>query len=135
MDTKNESLIHQRQTIKEKQTGPRTIAMVTDDFLPAKTGVGIHVQNIAPELVRRGHTVLILTSRRPGQPAEETWNGVKIYRFFSLSVLGFYQALPATADINNIFRENHVNVVHFPYLSFLMYRAHRAAKSLGLRTV
>lgn len=30
------------------------IAMVTDDYAPAKTGVGVHVQKIAGELIKRG---------------------------------------------------------------------------------
>ncbi|MBK8576194.1 MAG: glycosyltransferase [Elusimicrobia bacterium] len=98
-----------------------SICMVTDDFLPAKTGVGFHVQQIAPELVELGHTILVLTSRCPGQPAHETWNGVQIYRFFSLPVVGFYQALPSKSDIAKILKDNRVDRVHFHYLSFMMF--------------
>ena len=72
-----------------------SVCLVTDDFLSAKTGVGVHVQKIAPQLVRRGHPVVVITARQPGQPAQESWNGVSVYRFRGFSVAGFYQALPS----------------------------------------
>jgi glycosyltransferase involved in cell wall biosynthesis len=112
-----------------------TIAMVTDDFLPAKTGVGVHLQQITPELVKSGHTIVVLTTRRPGQPAYETWNGVRIHRFFSLPVAGFYQAIPARSAITKILLENKVDLVHFHYLSYMMWKALQAARSLHLPTV
>ncbi|MBK8576205.1 MAG: glycosyltransferase family 4 protein [Elusimicrobia bacterium] len=112
-----------------------TIALVTDDFFPAKTGVGVHVQQIAPELVKKGHTVLVLTSRRPGQPAYETWNGVHIHRFYSIPLAGFYQALPSLKDILVLLRNYQVDVVHFHYLSYLVFKAMQAAQSIQLPTV
>ena len=50
------------------------ICMVSDDARPAATGVGIHVQHVSKELVRRGHRVSILTTRRHGEPEVETWD-------------------------------------------------------------
>ena len=50
---------------------PVCIAMITDDFLPAKTGVGVHVQKIVEELVKHGHRLVIITSRKPGQASVE----------------------------------------------------------------
>jgi glycosyltransferase involved in cell wall biosynthesis/SAM-dependent methyltransferase len=111
------------------------IAMVTDDFFPATTGVGVHVQKVAPELARRGHKVVVLTSRLPGQPAEETWNGVKVYRFFSVPLFGHYQALPSGRAIRRILTENNVVRVHFHYISFMMLRVLNVARSLSIRTV
>src|SRR5665647_795170 len=59
---------------------PLSICMVSDDFLPAATGVGVHLKLVAPELARRGHQVCVITSRRKGEPAIEQWQGVTIYR-------------------------------------------------------
>jgi glycosyltransferase involved in cell wall biosynthesis len=109
-----------------------TIAMISDDFLPAKTGVGVHLQQITPELVKMGHTILVLTTRRPGQPDYETWNGVHIHRFFSIPLAGFYQALPTHKNIINILRDHRVDIVHFHYLSYLVYQSMQAARALEL---
>src|SRR5881394_2788466 len=62
------------------------ICMTSDDVHPAATGVGIHVQNISRELAKRGHRISILTTRRPGEPEQETWEGVRLYRLFTLKV-------------------------------------------------
>ena len=121
--------------IVSKTKPPLTICMVTDDFLPAKTGVGVHVQKIVQELARRGHRVIVLTSRRPGQPDHETWNGALIHRFFSIPAAGFYQALPLRSTIAGILGENRVDLVHFHYLGFMMLNVMRVARSLHLPTV
>lgn len=112
-----------------------TIAMVTDDFLPAVTGVGVHVQKVTQELVRRGHKVLVLTSRRRGQPEVEIWNGVQLYRFFSIPTVGFYQALPSQTAIRRILIENKVNIVHYHYLSLMMLQVMAVARPMWVRTI
>jgi glycosyltransferase involved in cell wall biosynthesis len=94
--------------------------MVSDDFLPAATGVGIHMQIICRELISQGHKVVILTSRQKGQPKDETWHGVKVYRSFSINVAGFDQALPSPMLVNRILKAHDIDVVHFHYLSFMM---------------
>ena len=71
-----------------------SICMVSDDFLPAMTGVGIHLKLVAPELARRGHQVSVITTRRAGEPEVDQWEGVTIFRVFTLKAYGFYQALP-----------------------------------------
>lgn len=67
-------------------TSAPTIAMITDDFAPAVTGVGVHVQKVAGELVRRGHRVVVVTSRRRDQPAFDVTDGVRVHRVRCVSV-------------------------------------------------
>ena len=67
-----------------------TIAMISDDFIPALTGVGIHVQKMSREMVARGHRVIVITTRRQGQPSSEIWEGVRVDRVFSLPIFKFY---------------------------------------------
>lgn len=116
-------------------TSAPTIAMITDDFAPAVTGVGVHVQKVAGELVRRGHRVVVVTSRRRGQPAFDVTDGVRVHRVRCVSVQGFAQALPRPIELERIFRDEGVGIVHFHYLGLMMLAGLRAARARGLTTV
>ena len=119
----------------KESISPLTIAMVTDDFLPAKTGVGVHVQKIAGELMNRGHRIVVITTRRKGQPTFEEYNGVRIHRVRSFTIAGYPQAIPTSASLQNIILDENVNVVHFHYLSYLMWLGLRVARGMGLKTL
>ena len=56
-----------------------SICMLSDDFLPAATGVGTHLQEVSKLLAKSGNRIAIITSRRPGQPEFESWEGVLVY--------------------------------------------------------
>lgn len=112
-----------------------SICMVSDDFLPAATGVGVHVKLVAPELVRRGHQVCVITSRRKGEPEIEQWEGVTIYRVFTVKLYGFYQALPSTAKVLAILKLARPALVHHHYVGFMMMQVCSVAESLNLRQV
>ena len=109
--------------------------MVSDDFLPAMTGVGIHIKLVAPELARRGHRISVITSRRKGEPEIEQWGGVTIYRVFTIQVYGFYQALPSAATVRRIFGRANPDLVHHHYVGIMMRQVCRVAESLKLRQV
>lgn len=106
--------------------------MVSDDFRPAVTGVGVYLERTIPELLRRGHRVAVVTSRRGGQPAEESWGGAAIFRTFSLPVLGFYQALPSRRTLRGVFDRVAPDLVHHHYVGFLMRRAVALARARGI---
>lgn len=114
---------------------PLCIAMVSDDFAPAKTGVGVHIQKIAGELMKRGHRIVVVTSRRPGQPEFEVIDNMRVYRMPSFAVAGYPQAQPSRKALQQIFLEENVNVVHFHYLSFMMWRGLSVARAMGLETL
>jgi 1,2-diacylglycerol 3-alpha-glucosyltransferase len=122
-----------RQTRRMKQR--LSICMISDDFLPAATGVGIHLKLVAPELVKRGHQVSVITTRRKGEPAVENWQGVTIYRLFTIKVFDFYQALPSGKRIYEIFRLEKPDVVHQHYASFMMARVSTIARFLKIPQV
>ncbi len=106
--------------------------MVSDDFLPAMTGVGHHLQLVARELIGRGHTVLIVTSRRKGQPKIEDWNGVTVFRIFSVKIAGFYQVIARSRNIRKIILENQIQIIHHHYLSFLLKTVFTVGGDLGI---
>jgi glycosyltransferase involved in cell wall biosynthesis len=112
-----------------------SICMVSDDFLPAMTGVGTHVKLVAPELARRGHRVSVITTRRPDEAEVEQWEGVTIYRVFTLKAYGFYQALPSRATLRAIFKTIQPDIVHHHYVGIMMHQVCAVAESLKLPQV
>jgi len=109
--------------------------MISDDFLPAATGVGTHIKLLAPELLRKGHRVSIITTRRKGEPLEEQWEGVTIYRVFTVPAYGFYQALPSGRTIRDIFDRVRPDLIHHHYVGYMMMRVCGIAESLNLPQV
>ena len=114
---------------------PLSICMVSDDFLPAMTGVGVHIKLVAPELARRGHQVSVITTRRKGEPEVEQWEGVKIYRVFTLKVYGFYQALPSSGMVRSVFERVKPDLVHHHYVGIMMAQVCRVALAKGIKQV
>jgi glycosyltransferase involved in cell wall biosynthesis len=123
------------QELEELRMHPQarlSICMVSDDFLPAATGVGSHLQQICPHLAARNHQVSVITTRRRGEPSFEIWEGVRVYRIATLKVLGFYQGLPSTATIKQILGEVRPHVIHHHYLGMMLLQVMRVAKGRGL---
>jgi glycosyltransferase involved in cell wall biosynthesis len=54
-------------------------------YVPHRTGLTIHVQRVAEELVRRGHEITVLTARyHPSLPRDATMhNGVRVVRLWT----------------------------------------------------
>jgi glycosyltransferase involved in cell wall biosynthesis len=113
----------------------KNILMISDDFLPAATGVGMHLQIICKELVREGHKVTVLTSQQGHQGLHETWEGVQIERCFSLKIAGFYQAIANPLRILKIVREKQIDTIHYHYLSMMMLVAAAVTRNLGLQKI
>lgn len=111
---------------------PLSLCLCSDDFLPAATGVGTHLQRLSDALAQRGHRVTIITTRRPGEPAVEVWRGVTVHRAFTVELFGFYQALPSTSTIERILKDNAVTLIHHHYLSVMLKRVERVGRRLGL---
>lgn len=66
-------------------------------YFPHRTGLTIHVQQIAEELVRRGHEVTVLTARYSNQLPrdEEMHNGVRVIRLWAPLKLSRGMVMPA----------------------------------------
>jgi 1,2-diacylglycerol 3-alpha-glucosyltransferase len=109
--------------------------MVSDDFIPSKTGVGVHLRFICEELVRRGHAVSLITSRRKGQPARETWRGVGVHRMFSVTWNHFRLATPSRSALRRVLQEHEPDIVHYHYAGFLLHQTMAAARSMPVRHV
>lgn len=114
---------------------PLRICMLSDDFLPAATGVGSHLQAVTTHLAALGHAVTIVTTRHAGQPEAERWRGVKVFRVPSIRMFGYAQAMPSVKRLQAIFEEVRPDVVHHHYLGTMLQRAMKAARALGLPQV
>ena len=114
---------------------PLSICMVSDDFLPAMTGVGVHIKIVAPELARRGHQVSVITTRRKGEPEVERWEGVTIYRVFTVKAYGFYQGLPSSGTVHAVFELVKPDLVHHHYVGIMMAQVCRVALATGIKQV
>ncbi|WP_324429108.1 glycosyltransferase family 4 protein [Azohydromonas sp.] len=114
---------------------PLSICMLSDDFIPAATGVGTHLQAVSEQLARRGHRVSVVTTRRRGEPERQTWRGVDVHRVFTVRAFGFYQALPSVRRLRAIFAEVRPDLLHHHYLGVMLVRAMRVAASMRLPQV
>ncbi len=111
------------------------ICMVSDDFLPAKTGIGTHLLTIIPELVDRGHSIAVITSRRADAPDDTEWRGARIYRVTAIPAYGYYQALPSQGFITNVLRENEIEIVHSHYLGYMLTTTQKVVDRLRLKHI
>lgn len=109
--------------------------MVSDDFLPAATGVGTHIKLLAPELVRRGHRVSVITTRRKGEAEIEQWEGLTVYRVFTVPAYGFFQALPSGATLRCVLDKVMPDLLHHHYVGYMMMRACGIARERGIPQV
>lgn len=108
------------------------ICLTADDFLPAATGVGVHLGLVAPELVRRGHRVTVVTTRRAGQPALEHWKGVQVLRMPTFKAYGFYQAVPSRSRLGALLDQLRPDLVHHHYAGLMMRRCVAEAAQRGI---
>jgi len=93
-------------------------------YVPHRTGLTIHVQLVAEELVRRGHEVTVLTARyRDDLPRDDTdvHNGVRIVRLWAPIRLSRGMLMPAYPwAAYRLMREHDVVSVHTPLVETML---------------
>jgi len=89
-------------------------------YFPHRTGLTIHVQRVAEELVRRGHEVTVLTARYNNQlPRDDVsmHEGVRVVRLWAPIRISRGMLMPAyPIAIYNLLREHDVVSIHTPML-------------------
>ncbi|HYF49286.1 MAG TPA: glycosyltransferase [Planctomycetota bacterium] len=111
------------------------ICMVSEDYDPSIAGVGVHLQNLVPELKARGHNIVVITSRKRHQPGISSAPGLTIYRNFSIPVSGFRHSVTTSRDLKTILHRHNIDVVHVHFLSYMAVQAVHAAKKLGIKAM
>ncbi len=107
------------------------ICFVSDQSFPAIGGEGTSTQNFARGLAKRGHKVIVFTSRVKSSPQEKL---VKIYRFFSIPIpfgKGYF-SFPRASTLYKILKEEKIDVIQINLPTFLGLEALRAAKKLKI---
>ena len=89
-------------------------------YFPHRTGLTIHVQRVAEELVRRGHQVTVLTARYNNQlPRDDVTmhEGVRVVRLWAPIRISRGMIMPAyPIAVYNLLREHDVISIHTPLL-------------------
>jgi 1,2-diacylglycerol 3-alpha-glucosyltransferase len=109
-----------------------TIALISEDFDPARAGVGVHLQNLSRALMARGHELVVITSRRRGEPPRSAGRGLTVYRNLSVRVSGFSHSVTTTRAIRRILERHRVDVVHEHFLSRMALQARTASTQLRI---
>ena len=111
------------------------ICFVSDQTFPPVGGEGVSTQNFSLELRKKGHAVIIITSR-----AKEPFfavEGTKIYRFFGISLpqkKGYF-TLASSREIFSILKRERTEVLQINLPTYLGWQALRGAKKLGIPAV
>lgn len=109
----------------------KKILFVSDDFSPAKTGVGVHLQTLAKGLVERGYEVTVVTTQCKNAHEYEI-PGIRIIRTFTLVIAGFPQALPSRSFLKDVVKQFRPNIIHYHYFGLMMVTMMTVAKEFKI---
>lgn len=103
-------------------------------YVPHRTGLTIHVEQVAEELVRRGHEVTVLTARyNMDLPRDEVVNGVRLVRLWAPIRISRGMVMPAYPwAAHGLIEEHDVVWVSTPMLetALLAFLAERLGKKV-----
>lgn len=115
------------------------IAIVCDSINNFVAGSFISALRFSELLSKKGHTVIIISSKPPNSPALDEHNGMKIYRLHSFPIQNnnktIYFAYPNSKKINEILKQEKINLLHFMIPTPLSRSAINAAKDLGIKII
>lgn len=117
-----------------------TIAMVNDAVTDCIAGSFISTRRFAKILKERGHRVLFVAATSPRHPASDVdEQGIRAFRFRSFlmpkSEGQVYLGFPTSKELQKIFKEEKVDVVHIMIPFFSGLSAMKAAKALNIPVV
>ncbi len=110
------------------------ICFVSDQSFPAIGGEGTSTQNFSRGLAKRGHKIIVFTSRVKNPPQEEL---IKIYRFLSIPIpfgKGYF-SYPSASTLYKILKEEKIEVLQVNLPTFLGLQAIRTARKLKIPVV
>ncbi|MFX1475159.1 MAG: glycosyltransferase [Promethearchaeota archaeon] len=70
------------------------VTQVVHNFPPVVGGIETYAYNLAKGLVDAGHLVRVYTSRTPGAPNQEVWQGIHIHRYRAVARPFSYPFMP-----------------------------------------
>ncbi|WP_251008984.1 glycosyltransferase family 1 protein [Curtobacterium sp. ISL-83] len=124
----------------EHGTSPRTVAVVTESFLPTLNGVTTSVLAVLDHLRRRGHRAVVIAPDAPGiaglrsRNQIERYNGFDVHRVPAVAYRQFPVALPHPV-LDTILAASGADLLHAASPFLLGGRAITAAGRLGIPSV
>ena len=115
------------------------IAIVFDAITGIVAGSTISTQRLSKLLKKRGHKIIFISAKSPAAPANNFFEGMKVYRFFSLPMprteKQLYVSFPATSPLKKILREEKIDILYVIIPTPSAVTSIWAAKSLGIKIV
>ncbi len=115
------------------------IAIVCDAINNFTAGSFVSALRFSELLHKRGHKVIIISSRYPGNPKIDNYKGIKMYRLRSFPVPNtkkrLFFAYPSVLGVKRILMNEGIEIVHFMVPTPLAISSIAAAKSLKLKIV
>lgn len=89
------------------------ICHITSAAFPPEEGIGNYVYGLSTHLIKKGHTVTVITRSSPGKKPEETLDNIRIIRAPFLPIYPLYMTIHSLS-MNRIFRsrETQFDIVH-----------------------
>lgn len=108
--------------------------MILTYYLPHRTGLTIHVKEVAEGLARRGHNVTVLCANIPKSKKRETINGVTVIRLPALLRMSRGVLMPSYPfALYGLIKNNDIINIHLPILESALISLY--AKLLGKKVI
>jgi len=115
------------------------ICIIGDTQYQSLGGVGVVTKRFSSQLKKRGHNVIIVTTKRKNEKKFEILDGIKIYRVFSFKVPFikgyYYQAMPTYSELKKIFEKEKIQVIFLVSFTHLGLRSQETAENIKLPVV
>ncbi len=114
------------------------IAIVCDGVIGTTAGSFISTLRFSKLLRKKGHKVILITSKSPGTKNIDYYNNIKTYRFLSIPLPksgGIYLSFPTISQIKKILIKEQIDIVHIMLPTFSSIMAAKAARLLGIKVV
>jgi glycosyltransferase involved in cell wall biosynthesis len=93
------------------------ILMILTYYLPHRTGLTLHVNEVAKGLVKKGHDVTVLCANVPKSSSSEIINGVKVVRLPALLRISRGVLMPSyPLELYRLIKDSDVVNIHLPIL-------------------
>jgi glycosyltransferase involved in cell wall biosynthesis len=118
---------------------PLRIAFVCDGIAEFTAGSVVSTRRFALLLKARGHEIVFIAGKAPEHEHDDTWEGMKVYRFRSMLLPKtderFYMGFPTTREATEVLTKEKTDILHVVVPTPAAISLVRAAKKLGIPVV
>jgi len=115
------------------------IAIVCDSVTSYGGGSSVSTLRFSELLSKKGHHIVLFSSKSPKEKKIDFYKGIKVYRFPSFLMIKsretVYFSLPFRKKIKMIFEKEKIDILHCMLPTFISAAAIKAARELGIPVV